>query len=287
MADNVSLTEITDGMDVVGSDGEKMASVDRVEGDYVVASKGLLFKTDYYIPADAIESIDGERIRLNLASDVALEQGWDSKPESMTRESTSVKETSGINSWASPPVGATLGAERQLETNTDGKTLEPAPFEHFTDHELPHEHNADTISVKLSEEQLDVTTRQVDRGAVRIEANVIENEQVLEVPVVEERVNVTRHPVARDLTPDEAVFESGVINVHVSGQEVDVQKEARVIEEIRVSKELVTENQEVTESLRREEIHVTGDPKALSGSAMVADLGTSRRRNRNKKKKRS
>lgn len=287
MADNVSLAEITDGMDVLGSDGEKVATVARVEGDYVVASKGLLFKTDYYIPTDAIESVDGDRIRLSMTSDAALEQGWDTRPESMTRESVSAHDGPGVHSWASPPIGSILGAELQREANPDDKILEPAPFEHFTDHELPHEHNADTISVKLSEEELDVTTREVDRGAVRIETNVIENEQVLDVPVVEERVNVTRHPVVRDLAPEEAVFETGVINVHVSGQDVAVKKEAHVIEEIEVSKEKVTENREVTESLRREEIHVTGDPATISGSAAVGDLGTSRRRNRNKKKRRS
>lgn len=285
MADNVSLAEINDGMDVLSSDGEKIASVNRVEGDYVVATKGLLRKTTYYIPTDAIESVDGERIHLSMTNDVALAQGWDDEPQSMTRETTSVNEASGINSWASPPIGSTLGTDLRSEAAPSGKTLESAPFEHFTDRELPHEHNADTISVKLSEEQLDVSTRQVDRGAVRIEKNVIENEQVLEVPVVEERVNVTRHPVARELAPEEAVFESGVINVHVSGQDVDLQKDARVVEEIEIAKEAVTENQEVTESLRREEIHVTGEVNTISGSAKVADLGTPRRRSRNKKKR--
>ncbi len=284
MVDNISLSDITDGMDVVGSDGEKMATVDRVEGDYVVAGKGLFFKTDYYIPSDAIASVDGNQISLDMTRDAALEQGWDTRPEVMTRTSTVAGETTGVQSWSSPPVGGTLAVELQSEAAPDGKVLEPAPFEHFTDHEFPHDHNAEKITVKLSEEELDVTTREVDRGAVQIETEVIEEEQSLEVPVVEERVNVTRHPVAQDLSPDEAVFESGVINVHVRGQDVDVKKEARVIEEIEISKENVTETQEVTESLRREEIHVTGEAETLSKSTAVGDLGTSRK---GKRKKRS
>ena len=285
MAENVSLAEITDGMEVFGSDGEKIASVDRIEGDYMVASKGLLRKSIYYIPTDAIERVDGDRISLTMTSDEALEQGWSDKPDSMTRETSSGDSATGVHSWASPLTESTPGTDLPGDGAPTGKTHEPAPFEHLTDHDLPHEHNADTISVKISEEQLDVSTRQVDRGAVIIEKNVVESEQVLEVPVVEERVNVTRHPVAQDLTPEEAVFESGVINVHVTGQEVDISKDAQVIEEIEIAKETVTENQEVTESLRREEVHVTGDGNTLSGSARVGDLGTSRRRNRNKKKR--
>jgi uncharacterized protein (TIGR02271 family) len=86
------------------------------------------------------------------------------------------------------------------------------------------------------EEELTATVREQEAGAVRIEKDVIEEERTLEVPVIEERVRIERRIVDRPATAaDAGTFEETVIDVPLRTETVDVQKQARVDEEIVVS----------------------------------------------------
>ncbi|MBA3275436.1 MAG: DUF2171 domain-containing protein, partial [Chloroflexia bacterium] len=87
MDNNQNTLNLTSGMDVQGSDGEKVGSVQDVQGDYVVVSKGFFFPTDYYIPVSAITSADGDNVYLNVTKDQALNQGWDQVPDTTTTTS--------------------------------------------------------------------------------------------------------------------------------------------------------------------------------------------------------
>jgi uncharacterized protein (TIGR02271 family) len=254
-------------MDVVGSDGEKLGSVDRMEGDYVVASKGFFFPTDYYIPVDAIANVDEDRVYLNVTKDVALDQGWDMAPTE-TSTSTMYADDTSMADPVSTPMGGSVG--RAGVTGTAGTTADEVadqPFEHQAHHEHSHADDSDTIRVPLSEEEVTATKRTVDRGAVQIEKDVIEEEQTLDVPVPEERVNVTRRTVDRDVAAGETTFEGGTIEVPVRGEEVDVEKRSRVTEELEISKEAVQDTQRVTDTVRREEGRVTDDSGTVTGDS--------------------
>ena len=88
------------------------------------------------------------------------------------------------------------------------------------------------------EEELTATVREREAGAVRIEKDVVTEEQTLDVPVTEERVRVERRVVDRPVTAaDATAFEETVIDVPLRSETVDVQKQARVAEEVVVSKE--------------------------------------------------
>ena len=52
------------------------------------------------------------------------------------------------------------------------------------------------------------------------------------------------------------VDDGETIRVPVHAEDVDVRKEARVVEEVEISKRPVTENRRVSETVRREEIDV-------------------------------
>ena len=108
------------------------------------------------------------------------------------------------------------------------------------------------------EEELTATVRAQDAGAVRIEKDVVEEERTLDVPVTEERVRVERRVVDRPVTAADAdAFEETVIEVPLRTETVDVQKQARVAEEVVVSKEAVQRTEQVRDTVRRKRFSST------------------------------
>ena len=65
---------------------------------------------------------------------------------------------------------------------------------------------------------------------------------------------------------DLAAFEDQVIEVPLRTESVDVQKQARVREEVVVSKEVVQRTERVADTVRREEVYVDD---ATAGSTVI------------------
>jgi uncharacterized protein (TIGR02271 family) len=110
------------------------------------------------------------------------------------------------------------------------------------------------------EEELTATVREREAGAVRIEKDVVAEERTLDVPVTEERVRVERRVVDRPVSAADAdAFEETVIEVPLRTEEVDIQKRARVAEEVVISKEATQRTERVADTVRREEVFVDED----------------------------
>jgi len=241
---------LTGGMDVKGSDGEKVGTVQDVQGSYVVVSKGFFFPTDYYIPFSAITSADEDTAYLNVTKDEALNQGWDAVPDTTT---TTTYDDQPVVDRAVETDALGYGTGQGAYSNTGGD----APFAHDAD--TGHIEDTDTIDVTLTEEELTARTRDVERGQVRIDKDVITEEQTLEVPVTEERVHVSRRVVDRDVQPGDTAFEEGVIEVPVYGEEVELEKRTRVREVLEITKDRVQDTERVSGTVRHEEVRVTDE----------------------------
>lgn len=268
MASTQSNINLTAGMDVKGSDGEKVGSVQDVQGDYVVVSKGFFFPQDYYIPTSAITSADEKNVYLNVTKDDALNQGWDQAPTTMA--TTAVYDEEPI-----VDSGRDLGTDRGGNYSNSGGT---APFAHDAD--TGHVEESDRIDVALTEEELTAQTRGVQRGQVRIEKDVIEEERSMDVPVMEERVQVSRRVVDREVRPGDASFEEGTIEIPVYGEEVELEKRTRVREELEVTKDQVQDTERVSGTVRREEARIVDDSGSIvaDGEAMTGnEKGNTRR----------
>ncbi len=246
--DNNLMINVREGMDVFGSDGEKLGSIDRMEGDYLVASQGFFFPTDYYIPTSAISTVDGDQVHLNVTKDAALNQGWDSTPtttsttDSVVYDDTATTMTGTQDTFVADEVTVSQPVVEEVATQ------QPVVQQTVTD--------TDTIRVPLVEEDLSATKRTVDRGAVQIEKDVVVEEQTLEVPVTEERVHIERHAVNRDASGDANAFEEGTIEVPIRGEEVELRKSVRVGEEVEISKDAVQHTEQVGGTVRREEVRI-------------------------------
>jgi uncharacterized protein (TIGR02271 family) len=215
-------TDITTGADVFGADGEKVGTVAAVYPGYIVVEKGFFFPTDYYIPRSAVASFDNDQVYLTLAKDAALQSGWDAQP-------TDLESASYDTSLATGAGSARVATDEE-------------------------------IRVPVMEEELTATVRAQEAGAVRIEKDVVTEQRTLDVPVTEERVRVERRVVDRPVSAADAdAFEETVIDVPLRSETVDVQKQARVAEEVVVSKEAVQRTERVTDTVRKEEVFVDED----------------------------
>jgi uncharacterized protein (TIGR02271 family) len=248
MADATNTLTITGGTDVFGADGAKVGSVSAVEGDYLVVSKGFFFPTDYYIPTSAINTVDEDGVYLTVSKDEALNQGWDAIPEYGTTTATA-----GTDTFATD--------QELTDRATDKTVIGDATVD-----------DTDTLRVDLAEEELTAQTRPVERGAVQVDKIITEEQQTLDVPVSEERVDISRRVVDREVAPGETTFADETIEVPVYGEEVAVEKRARVREELEISKDRVQGTQQVTDTVRREEAQVRDE------AGNVVDATTPRRR---------
>ena len=120
------------------------------------------------------------------------------------------------------------------------------------------------IRIPVMEEELTATVREQEAGAVRIEKDVVAEERTLDVPVTEERVRIERRVVDRPVTAADAdAFEETVIDVPLRRETVDVQKQARVAEEVVVGKEAVQHTERVADTVRKEEVFVDEDATVI------------------------
>jgi uncharacterized protein (TIGR02271 family) len=112
-------------------------------------------------------------------------------------------------------------------------------------------------SIPVVEEDLQVGKRAVLRGGVRVYSRVVETPREETVNLREERVRVDRQPVNRPAQAgDLRAGTEEVIEVQEYAEEPVVQKQARVVEEVRVSKDVAERTETVRDTVRRQEVEV-------------------------------
>lgn len=69
-------SEIREHMDVVGSDGQHVGAVDRIEGNRIKLTKNdpQAQGQHHYIPLDMVASVEQDAVRLNLSAEQARQQ---------------------------------------------------------------------------------------------------------------------------------------------------------------------------------------------------------------------
>jgi uncharacterized protein (TIGR02271 family) len=113
-----------------------------------------------------------------------------------------------------------------------------------------------------SEEELRVGTQTRERGRARLRKYVTTEQQTVTVPVSREEVRVEREPIT-DANLDAATSGPAISEeeheVTLREEEVVVDKRAVPKERVRLDTETVTEERQVAEEVRKEQIEVDGD----------------------------
>lgn len=114
--------------------------------------------------------------------------------------------------------------------------------------------------IPLSQEELAVSKRAINRGTTRVRRYVVETPVSEDVVLRDETVSVERRPASASAAVPEAAFTDKVIEMTETGEEAVVSKTARVTEEVVLRKDISERTETVRDTLRKEEVEVSGQP---------------------------
>jgi uncharacterized protein (TIGR02271 family) len=115
----------------------------------------------------------------------------------------------------------------------------------------------ETGSIPIIEEELHVGKRVVETGGARLRSRVIERPVEESINLREEHVHVERTPVNRPATDaDLTNFQEGEIEITEHAEIPVVAKEARVVEEISLEKEVEEREETIRDTVRRTDVEI-------------------------------
>ncbi len=241
------------GSTVKGTDGEKIgkvvdvyASSDGGTPTFVTVSTGLFGGKASFVPLDQA-TMTGDEVVVPYSKELVKDA-----PRLDTDEELTAQEEERLYSHYSLSSG--YGAETTTATTgTDATYTEGAGH----DTSGP---NTDSAMTR-SEEHLQVGTAEREAGRARLRKRVVTEQETATVPVRHEEVRVTREPIT-DANAGNA-YDGPAISEEehevVLTEEVAVAgKEAVPVERVRLDTETVTEQQTVTEDVRKEVIETEG-----------------------------
>jgi len=112
-------------------------------------------------------------------------------------------------------------------------------------------------SIPVVQEDLKVGKREVETGGVRVRSRIVEKPVEEHLRLREEHVHVERQPANRPATEkDFATFKKGETEIIEHAEVPLVNKEARVVEEVKLGKETTTRDETVRDTVRKKEVDV-------------------------------
>jgi uncharacterized protein (TIGR02271 family) len=263
--------QLTDGMDVYDANGDKVGTVDEVYdstgaggasgGGYLRVPTGFLgLGREHHIPFSAVQSVEGDRINLNVGRDELDNLGYDEAPRDVDSDTMTDGERR-TTATTSPTVATDVARPAVAGSRAGDETLDQ------TDADRAARANEERRRLQLREEELIPRKRTVQTGEVRLQTDVVSEQRTVEVPVTREEVYVERHAVDRRPS-DRPISDAGeTIEVPVSEEEVTVEKRSVVYEEVEVGKRAVQDTEQVDATVRREELKVDDQNNLLRGNA--------------------
>jgi len=258
---------------VVGTDGNEIGRV-----KHVIVEGPTRQVTDL-----VIEQHGGEEFLVPLTSVQSLEKGtlqMRETPATMGSDRMFMRDAYHevdendveMRPTTNAPGGATLeqvGRDSAVIADTRTAREMPAetrqqPMRDQTGRREQTAREGENITVPVVEERLKAGVRETEAGKFQLSKRMVEEQKTIDVPVEHEEVRVTESAVnRRPATAEEMKMMNRDIEVPLRDQEVVTSKEARVTGEVQVRKEMVTENEHVTDTVRREEVHVEdpSDPR--------------------------
>ncbi|QOY37564.1 YsnF/AvaK domain-containing protein [Anaerobacillus isosaccharinicus] len=123
----------------------------------------------------------------------------------------------------------------------------------------------ESAHLDLREEELDIHKNRVETGDVVLHKDIIEEEQVVNVPVSHDQVVIERRAVANEPS-SEPISEEETVHIPVTAETIDVDKHTVVTGEISAHKRSVQETEQVRDVLHKEvaDVEVHGDTDIIN-----------------------
>jgi uncharacterized protein (TIGR02271 family) len=241
------------GRNAVDSDGDKIGRIDEIYMDsetgkpeWLAVKTGLLGSKVSFIPiAEASDAGGDVRVPYDKQQ-VKDAPNAEADGELSQEEEASLYRHYGLDySETRSDSGLPEGERREpVGRDTSGPTTDDA--------------------MTRSEEELRVGTTQRERGRARLRKYVVTEQVQQTVPVQREEVRVEREPITDanvgDATDGPAISEEEH-EVTLHEEEVVTEKRAVPKERVRMDKQTVTEDQTVSEEVRKEQIEAEGDTR--------------------------
>lgn len=121
--------------------------------------------------------------------------------------------------------------------------------------------NGDMVdgTIDVVQENLRVGKREVEHGRVRVRSYVVETPVEEQVNLHSESVHIERRPVDRAVDAGMATFDDQTLEATETAEEAVVSKEARVVEEITLNKEVDDRTETVRDTVRHTEVEIDDD----------------------------
>ena len=110
--------------------------------------------------------------------------------------------------------------------------------------------------IQLRGEMLRAVKQRVEKGEIRLRKDIVTENQTVSVPVTREEVVVEQVSAGEARPLSGTIGDEGEIRIPVSEEKVSVVKEPVVTGEVRVQKRAVQDNQQVSDTVRHEEVRV-------------------------------
>jgi len=238
------------GGNVVDSDGNKIGKVGQVylddrsgEPQWVSVSTGLFGTSESFVPLSEA-TLDGDNVRVPFGKDLVKDA-----PRVDADRHLDVEQERELYRYYSLDYDSSGDlATEQAERSSVGERSEATS-------------GADDAMTR-SEEQLKVGTEKQEVGRARLRKYVVTEQQNVTVPVSREEVRVEREPITEANRgdalegPDIAEAEH---EVTLTQERPVVEKEAVPVERVKLAKETVTGQEQVSEEVRKERIETDGD----------------------------
>ncbi len=108
----------------------------------------------------------------------------------------------------------------------------------------------------LSEEELKIGKRDVNRGTTRVRRHVVNTPVEEDVHLRDESISVERRPVTGDRNVSDADFTDKTVEMTEVDEEAVVSKEAHVREEVAIRKDVGEHTEHVSENVRHHEVDI-------------------------------
>ncbi len=233
------LRQIPEGTTVYDVNGEKIGTASGFDSqtNSLIIQKGLFFPKDIAVPMSAISGADSNGVYLAVTKEDANNGNWGSANRSNAAYTAG---NQGENRLGAAQSAGWSGTSNDRRTDPSASA------------------RSGDVTIPVREEELVADKQQGEIGNVRVSKDVVTEQQNISVPVRHEEVTVERVPVddrsATDVGPD--AFQEDTIDVPVKGEQLNVSKQARVSEEVRLHKQEVTDQRRVGDTVRKEEVHV-------------------------------
>lgn len=252
--------------DVIDSQGNKIGAVDGVwiddatdQPEFVSVKTGWLFGKNHVMPIQQAQFDEtGRTIQMPYDSDrIKGGPSFSTDAELSPDDEDQIYEYYGLQrSTAESPSGYAAGGTDTAGTYGAGTDTTSYGTGAGTTETL--DAGQEEARVSVSEEELQVGKREVETGRVRVRKVVRTEQQEVPVTLRREEVEIERVPASGAEVPSDA-FQEREIEVPLTREEPVVGKEAHVTGEVRVGKDVETEQRTVGGAVRREEVEVDRD----------------------------